>query len=75
MTAWAAGLRHNIRKQNRSIIPVFNTLSVLMKFKSPVIAFFGSQQKKDRSVYRFGICVPLPSAYAISIHMPIICIY
>ncbi|TGH76236.1 hypothetical protein E5S35_22660 [Escherichia coli] len=44
MTAWAAGLRHNIRKQNRSIIPVFNTLSVLMKFKSPVIAFFGSQK-------------------------------
>ncbi|EAP6438095.1 hypothetical protein DCJ21_20345 [Salmonella enterica subsp. enterica serovar 4,12:i:-] len=44
MTAWAAGLRHNIRKQNRSIIPVFNTLSVLMKFKSPVIPFFGSQK-------------------------------
>ncbi|HJF72704.1 MAG TPA: hypothetical protein K8W15_00685, partial [Gallibacterium anatis] len=39
LTAWAAGLRHNIRKQNRSIIPVFNTLSVLMKFKSPVILF------------------------------------
>ncbi|ECW6508649.1 hypothetical protein AF469_24245 [Salmonella enterica subsp. enterica serovar Typhimurium] len=46
MTAWAAGLRHNIRKQNRSIIPVFNTLSVLMKFKSPVIPFFGSRERK-----------------------------
>ncbi|WP_206753549.1 hypothetical protein, partial [Escherichia coli] len=46
LTAWAAGLRHNIRKQNRSIIPVFNTLSVLMKFKSPVIAENGSQRQK-----------------------------
>ncbi|EBZ7977782.1 hypothetical protein EGM21_19365 [Salmonella enterica subsp. enterica serovar Enteritidis] len=48
MTAWAAGLRHNIRKQNRSIIPVFNTLSVLMKFKSPVTGVFGSLEQKRK---------------------------
>ncbi|EBO3291373.1 hypothetical protein ZB78_20160 [Salmonella enterica subsp. enterica serovar Typhimurium] len=35
MTAWAAGLQLSIRKQNRSIIPVFNALSVPMEFKSP----------------------------------------
>ncbi|EAO6064829.1 hypothetical protein A4M54_21615 [Salmonella enterica subsp. enterica serovar Saintpaul] len=55
MTAWAAGLRHNIRKQNRSIIPVFNTLSVPMKFKSPVIPFFGSSVEKKK-IHMPDIC-------------------
>nr|QDY98062.1 Hypothetical protein [Leclercia adecarboxylata] len=50
LTAWAAGLRHNIRKQNQSIIPVFNALSVSMKFKSPVMVFFGSQRKKKEII-------------------------
>ncbi|EEG7395954.1 hypothetical protein G3S04_004205 [Salmonella enterica subsp. enterica] len=48
MTAWAAGLRHNIRKQNRPIIPVFNTLSVPMKFKSPVTGFSDLNVKSKR---------------------------
>ncbi|HAS1508121.1 TPA: hypothetical protein I4D46_17565 [Enterobacter hormaechei] len=39
-------MRHNIRKQNQLIIPVFNALSVSMKFKFPVMVFFGSAQKK-----------------------------
>ncbi|ECL4293475.1 hypothetical protein CRW69_25385 [Salmonella enterica subsp. enterica serovar Newport] len=51
MTAWAAGLWHSIRKQNRSIIPVFNALSVPMKFKSPVPPEIGSERKK-----REGVC-------------------
>ncbi|RHH96627.1 hypothetical protein DW184_24170 [Enterobacter cloacae] len=53
MTAWAAGLRHNIRKQNRPIIPVFNPLSVPMKFKSPVTGVFGSARRETGKGYDY----------------------
>ncbi|ACF65809.1 hypothetical protein SeHA_A0024 (plasmid) [Salmonella enterica subsp. enterica serovar Heidelberg str. SL476] len=48
MTAWAAGLQLSIRKQNRSIIPVFNALSVPMEFKSPEPPETGSARQKRR---------------------------
>ncbi|EBM0945961.1 hypothetical protein ADQ50_24210 [Salmonella enterica subsp. enterica serovar Heidelberg] len=46
LTAWAAGLQLSIRKQNRSIIPVFNALSVPMEFKSPESPETGSARRE-----------------------------
>ncbi|EBH1972524.1 hypothetical protein FKE14_19960 [Salmonella enterica] len=51
MTAWAAGLQLSIRKQNRSIIPVFNALSVPMEFKSPESPETGSARRETGNLY------------------------